>query len=96
MHRSSKYVYAALVGASTGILVLLVIFALAERWFASAASPLILMLSPGLIIAGAVNAIDSELYFGAALVAQAASYALVSVAGCMAVRRYRRKGHDAA
>lgn len=85
---------AALIGAVIGILVLGSIFSLIDQWYASAASPLILLLAPGAIVGAALNPLGSEMYMVTVFTTQAASYALVTVATVALVCRARRGGTD--
>jgi predicted signal transduction protein with EAL and GGDEF domain len=84
----------ALIGAGIGVVVLVAIFTLAKHWYASPASPLVLLLSPGAFV-GFFNPQSSVVYFAMALAVQAASYAIVALVIRVVFHRVRHRGKDA-
>lgn len=72
------------------MLALVAMFALAGWWYASEVGPLVLLLGPGLVAAGMLNPISSTVYFIAAFVVQAASYAALAIALHALLRRDRQ------
>jgi hypothetical protein len=84
----------AVVGAAIGILILQVISLSMAWWYGSAASPLVLLLAPGMVIAGMLNPMYPAAYFVAQSVGQAVVYAAAAIALRALLRRHRRaKGH---
>jgi len=66
-------------GALVGIVLLALVFAFADWWYASPAGLPVLVLTPGIVVGGMLNPISSGLYFAIAAVVQAVSYAFVAV-----------------
>ena len=84
----------ALIGAGIGVAVFVAILGFAKHWYASPASPLVLLLSPGAFV-GLLNPQSSGLYFAIALVIQAASYAIAALFLRGLFRWITRRGTDA-
>jgi hypothetical protein len=94
MSRTSEVVVTAFIGATVGIAVLLIVLALAGQWYATAASPLILLLMPGALI-GLLNPISSALYGVLVLFVQIACYVSAALLLRVAVRVVRRRHRNA-
>jgi hypothetical protein len=79
----------AVVGAAIGILILQVISLSVAWWYGSAASPLVLLLAPGIVVAGILKPMYPAAYFVAQSVGQAVVYAVLAVALRALLRRDR-------
>jgi len=69
----------AVAGAAIGILVLQAISLSAAWWYGSAASPLVLLLPPGFVVAGMLNPMYPSTYLVVSSVTQGLAYAAVAV-----------------
>ena len=85
---------AVLVGASIGLSVLAATYASVEQWYATSATPLVLVLCPGLVV-GLFNPASSGLYFALVLVVQAVAYSLAALGIWLLLGRTTRRGNDA-
>ena len=85
----------AVVGAAIGVVVLQALHLSVAWWYGSAASPLVLLLAPGIVVAGMLNPMYPAAYFVAESVGQAVAYAIVAVALGALLRRDRRAKRDA-
>jgi len=85
----------AVVGAAIGVLILQALYSSIAWWYGTSMSPLVLLLAPGIVVAGMLNPMYSPTYFLVASVTQAVSYAAVAVGVSALLRRNSREGKDA-
>ena len=83
----------ALVGAAIGVLVLGIIFATAKSWYATSASPLVLILTPGALLA--MLSPNDPYWWVLLVVGQAASYGIAALAIVAIIDRAKLGRKDA-